>query len=477
MSTATDVARRTVPPIARWRRNTELSLVVMAGLITATAYTLASLGVDADVPPGIIVFVAIVLGLLLCAHLVVRLVARGADATLLPLAALLHGIGFAMITRLDDELAGLQATWSLVAIAAFAVTLVVIERASDLARYKWLLFSGGCLLLLLPLVPGVGQIINGARIWVSVGAVNFQPGEFAKLAFAVFFAAYLAERRELIAASTWRIGPIHLPEPRYLAPILLAWGFTVVVMVGLRDLGSSLLFFTLFVVMLWVATERVSYLLVGLALFAGAAYAAWSRFEHVQTRVTIWLDPWGDPLDKGYQIIQSLYGLADGGLSGTGLGLGNPNQVPEAQNDFIFASIGEELGLLGASCVLMAYVLMVGSGLRTALRTDRAFEKLLAVGLTTILGVQAFIIVAGVIKVVPLTGITLPFVSYGGSSLVANYVLLALLLRISDTSARRLGELPDEPTTSERWRAWRLRRHVRRTERRDRGLDQVPVQA
>jgi peptidoglycan glycosyltransferase len=466
--TATDVgvARPVIPPIARWRRNTELSLVVMAGLITGTAYTLASLGVDADIPPGIIVFVAIVLALLLCAHLVVRLVARGADSTLLPLAALLHGIGFVMITRLDDELAGLQATWSLVAIAAFSLTLVFIERAADLARYKWLLFTGGALLLLLPLAPGIGQNINGARIWVSIGSINFQPGEFAKLAFAIFFAAYLAERRELIAASTWRIGPIHLPEPRYLAPIILAWGFTVIVMVGLRDLGSSLLFFTLFVVMLWVATERIAYLFLGLLMFGVAAYFAWSQFGHVQTRVTIWLDPWGDPLDKGYQIIQSLYGLADGGLSGTGLGIGNPNQVPEAQNDFIFASIGEELGLLGASCVLMAYLLMVGSGLRTALRTDRAFEKLLAVGLTTIIGMQAFIIIGGVIKVVPLTGITLPFVSYGGSSLVANYMLLALLIRISDTSARRLGELPDEPTTSERWRAWRLRRQVRREERR-----------
>jgi peptidoglycan glycosyltransferase len=234
-------------------------------------------------------------------------------------------------------------------------------------------------------------------------------------------------------------------------------------MVGLRDLGSSLLFFTLFVVMLWVATERIGYLLLGVVLFAAAAYLSWQEFGHVQTRVDIWIDPWSRSLDRGYQIVQSLYGLSDGGLTGTGLGLGNPNQVPEAQNDFIFASIGEELGLIGASCVLMAYLLMVGAGLRTALRTDRAFEKLLAVGLTTIIGMQAFIIIGGVIKVVPLTGITLPFVSYGGSSLVANYVLLALLIRISDTSARRLGELPDEPTTSERWKAWRLRRRLQRS--------------
>ncbi len=449
--------------LARSRRSTELTLLVMAALITGTAYTVAALGTNAEIPPGIVVFVAILLGLLMCAHIVVRLVARGADGTLLPLAALLHGIGFVMITRLDDKLSALQANWSVVAIGVFIAVLLVVQRANSLARYKWLFFAAGAFLLLLPMVPGVGLTLNGARIWVSVGPINFQPGEFAKLFLAIFFASYLADRRELIAASTWRVGPFHLPEPRDIVPILLAWGFAVVVMVGERDLGSSLLFFALFVVMLWVATERVSYLLLGAVLFAGAAYFAWSQFTHVQTRVDIWLDPWADPLASGYQIIQSLYGLADGGLTGTGLGRGNPNQVPEAQNDFIFASIGEELGLIGASAVLIAYLLIVGAGLRTALRTDRPFEKLLAVGLTTIIGVQSFIIVGGVIKVVPLTGITLPFVSYGGSSLVANYALLALLIRVSDSSARRLGELPDEPTPSERFAAWRLRRRNRKT--------------
>jgi peptidoglycan glycosyltransferase len=453
-------------PLARSRRTTELTLLFMAAVITGAAYTITALGTNAEIPPGIVVFVAILMGLLLCAHLVVRLVARGADGTLLPLAALLHGIGFVMIARLDDELAGLQATWSLVAIGAFVATLLVVQRAADLARYQWLFFVAGAFLLLLPLVPGIGVFLNGARIWVSIGPINFQPGEFAKIALAIFFAAYLAERRELIAASTWRIGPLHLPEPRYIAPIVLAWGFAVVVMVFQRDLGSSLLFFTLFVVMLWVATERVSYLVMGVLLFAAAAYLAWTQFGHVQTRVDIWLDPWADPLDKGYQIIQSLYGLADGGLTGTGLGRGNPGQVPLAQNDFIFSAIGEEWGLIGASAVLMAYILLVGAGLRTALRTDRTFEKLLAVGLTTIVGVQAFIIIAGVMKVVPLTGITLPFVSYGGSSLVANYVLIALLIRLSDSSARRLGELPDDPTPGERWKAWRLGRRNRRAARR-----------
>ena len=453
--------RRAERALPRRRRNAELTLIIMVGLITGAAYTLAALGTNAEIPPGIVVFVAFLLALLLCAHLVVRIVARGADSTLLPLAALLHGIGFVMITRLDDRLAGLQSVWSMVAIGIFVATLVLVQRVNDLARFRWLLFFGGAGALLLPLVPGLGSNINGARIWVSLGPINFQPGEFAKIALAVFFAAYLADNREVIAARTWKVGFLHLPEPRFILPIGVAWGFAVVVMVAERDLGSSLLFFTLFVVMMWVATERVAYLWIGLLLFAGAAYVSWTMFSHVQTRVDIWRDPWSDSLDKGYQIVQSLFGLADGGLTGTGLGRGNPNQVPEAQNDFIFASIGEELGLMGASAILMSYMLIVGAGLRTALRTERTFEKLLAVGLTTIIGVQAFIIIGGVIKVVPLTGITLPFVSYGGSSLLANYILLALLIRVSDSAARRLGEMPDEPTTGERWAAWRLRRRVR----------------
>jgi cell division protein FtsW (lipid II flippase) len=451
-------------PISRARRSTELSLVVMAGLITAAAYTLASLGEFAVIPARIIPFLAILLGLLVIAHLAVRWLAAGADGTLLPLAALLHGIGYVMITRLDDRLAGLQTTWSIVAIAGFIGTLVVVQRAPDLARYRWSFLLVGVVLLLLPLVPGLGFGVGGARIWVSLGPINFQPGEFAKLLLAIFFAGYLAENRELIAESTWRVGPFRLPEPRHLLPILLAWGFTVVVMVGQRDLGSSLLFFALFVVMMWVATERVSYLVIGFVLFAGAAYVAWRMFGHVQTRVSIWLDPWSDRLDSGYQIVQALYGLTDGGIGGTGLGLGSPNTVPEAQNDFIFTSIGEEMGLLGAAAVLMAYLLIIGAGLRTALRTDNTFEKLFAVGLTTIVGVQAFIIVGGVIKLVPLTGITLPFVSYGGSSLLSNYILLALLIRLSDSGARRLHELPDDPTPAERWAAWRLRRRGRGTD-------------
>jgi peptidoglycan glycosyltransferase len=454
MATTMPVAPRLV---AR-RRSTELALVFMAAAITAVAYTLASLGANAVIPARLGPFLALVLLLIGVAHIAVRMLARGADGTLLPLVVLLHGIGYVMISRLDDKFARQQSLWSLVSIAAFVVTLFVVQRPSDLARFKWTFLFIGAGLLMLPMIPGFGRNINGARIWVNLGPFGFQPGEFAKLALAIFLAGYLSERRELIAASTWKIGPVRLPEMQYIAPIIVAWGFAVLVMVGERDLGSSLMFFALFVVMMWVATERVSYLVMGFVMFMIAAYVSWRLFAHVQTRVDIWLDPWKDQYGKGWQIVQSLYGIGDGGVAGRGLGRGTPNTIPYAESDFIFAAIGEELGLIGATAVLMAFLLLVGGGLRIALRTDRTFEKLLATGLTTIIGVQAFIIMGGVVKVVPLTGVTLPFVSYGGSSLLANYILLALLLRLSDTGARRLGELPDEPTPRERWASWRLRR-------------------
>ncbi len=448
-------------PIAAARRSTELGLVLMVAVITAAAYTLASLGKNATIPPILVPFLAALLSLIVVAHIANRWLASGADGTLLPLAALLNGIGYVIIARLSDRLASLQTTWTFISIIAYVATLLFVQRAPDLARYKWTFLFTGAGLLLLPLVPGIGASFGGARIWVSIGPVNFQPGEFAKILLALFFAGYLAERRELIAAGTWKLGPLHLPEPRHLLPIALAWAFAVVVMVAEKDLGSSLLFFTLFVVMIWVATERATFLALGLVMFAGAAYAAWRLFAHVQTRVTIWRNPWPQYQGKGYQIVQAMFALADGGTGGTGLGLGSPNKIPEVKNDFIFAAIGEEMGLVGAAAVLIAFMLIIGAGLRIATHSDRPFEKLLATGLTAIVGVQAFIIIGGVIRVVPLTGITLPFVSYGGSSLLANYILLALLVRVSDSTARHSGEVPDDLTISERLAARRARRRQR----------------
>jgi cell division protein FtsW (lipid II flippase) len=445
-------------PIAAARRRTELGLIVMAASITGAAYTLASLGKNAVIPPILVPFLIVVLGLLVVAHVANRVLAKGADGTILPLAALLHGIGYVIIARLSERSAGLQTTWTFVAIVAYVTTLVIIQRAGDLARYQWSFLAAGAALLLLPLVPGVGNSKGGARIWVSLGPINFQPGEFAKIALALFFAGYLADHRELIAAGAWRVGPFHLPELRHLLPIALAWGFAVVVMVAEQDLGSSLLFFTLFVVMMWVSTERASYLVIGLLLFSGAAFAAWKLFDHVKTRVAIWRNPWPQYSGKGYQVVQAMFAFANGGTGGTGLGLGSPNKIPVAKTDFIFAAIGEELGLLGTTAILIGFLLMIGGGLRIAVRADRPFDKLLATGLTTIVGMQAFIIIGGVTRVVPLTGIALPFVSYGGSSLLANYVLLALLVRVSDSTARRLGETPNELTTQERIKAYRQRR-------------------
>lgn len=423
--------------------------MVLVVVITAGAYVLASLGAEATIPPNVVPFLVAVLGLLLAAHVALRRLAPDADPILLPVVALLNGLGYVFIAGLPEGpgvpsgevLARQQAVWTLIGIGVFVVTLVVVRRPRDLERYRYTFGLVGVGLLLLPLVPGIGTDRgSGSRIWVSVGPINFQPGEVAKVLLAIFFAAYLAQQRELIATSTRKLGPLRLPDPKYLGPVLLAWGVSLVVMVYQRDLGSSLLFFTLFVVMLWVATERSSFLAVGAALFAAGAYIAWRLFGHVQDRVTIWLDPWQDPSGSGYQIIQGLFAMAFGGVAGTGLGLGGSVRLPAAESDYIFAAITEQLGLLGGTVVLVAFLLLVGAGLRIAIRADHAFDKLLATGLTLLLGVQAFIIIGGVTRLLPLTGVTLPFVSYGGSSLVVNYVLLALLLRLSDR--RRAGAPP-----------------------------------
>ena len=425
------------------RRNTELGLILLGTLVTVGAYLLASLARDASIPANIGPFLGILLGLQLVAHLAIRRLAPDADGTLLPIAGLLNGIGYVFIVRLDEaksspkNLAGLQSVWAMVGVAAFVLTLLVVRRARDLERYRWTLGLAGIGLLLLPLVPGVGKTINGAKIWVGIGPVSFQPGEFAKILLALFFASYLVEKRELLAVSSRRLGPIPLPDPKHLGPVVLAWVASLVVMISQKDLGSSMLFFTLFVALLWVATERATYLVVGAILFGAGALLAQSHFTHVQQRVAIWVDPWNDPKGDGFQVVEAQFAFSAGGITGTGLNLGSPTRIPYAETDFIFAAIGEELGLVGATGILIAYLLIIGAGLRIALRTEVPFERLLATGLTVLMGVQSFIIMAGVIRVLPLTGVTLPFVSYGGSSLIANYVLLALLLRISDDTAQR----------------------------------------
>ena len=429
--TSTSRRRRTrvAPTYAALKpRRVEAGLVLMVGVVIVVAYALASFGASASIPANLGPFLVWMLVLLLIAHVATRRLAPAADPVMLPMALLLNGIGYVMIARLSNDvpggsdLAGLQSTWTAVGIGAYIGTLIVVPRVRILASYRYLLGLSGLALLALPLVPSFGRQINGARIWASVGPINFQPGEFAKIALAAFFAAYLVESRELLRTRL---------ELRDLAPVGVAWVGSLAIMVLERDLGSSLLFFTLFVVVLWVASERALFLGIGAVLFAGGAVLAWSMFTHVQQRVDIWRDPWASPKGDGFQIVEASFALADGGLTGTGLGQGEPDRIPFVESDFIFAAVGEELGLAGSTAILMTFLILIGSGLRVALRADRPFEKLFAVGLTTLLGVQAFIIMGGVLRVVPLTGITLPFVSYGGSSLVANYVLLALLMRMS----------------------------------------------
>jgi peptidoglycan glycosyltransferase len=426
----TAVQRRPVvrPHIAALRpRRVELGLIALIAIVVVSAYGLASLGESASVPADIGPFLAWMLGLFFFVHLSVRRFAPAADPVLLPMALLLNGLGYVMIARLGEDvndgsdLAGLQSVWTAVGIGGFVVTLLLVPRIRELAQYRYLLGVAGLALLALPLLP-IGVEINGARIWVSIGPVNFQPGEFAKIALALFFASYLVDTGDLIRT---RI------ELRDLAPIALAWAASIGVMVLEKDLGSSLLVFALFVVLMWVATERALFLGLGVGLFAVGGVIAFRLFAHVERRIDSWLDPWADPQDSGFQIIQATYSMAEGGLTGTGLGRGEPDRVPFAETDFIFSAIGEELGLAGTTAILMAFLVLIGSGLRIALRATRPFEKLLAVGLTTLLGIQAFIIMGGVVRLIPLTGITLPFVSYGGSALVSNYVVLALLMRLS----------------------------------------------
>lgn len=417
------------------RRLLELVLGLVALGITTFGYVLVQLADSPDLPPDLWLILGGVIGLFVIAHLAVRAFAPEADPTLLPLAALLTGFGFMMISRLDRDLARVQAVWAAVGVGAFVATLALVRRVRTLERYRYTFLFIGVAALVLPVLPGIGQEINGARLWVKIGPLNFQPGEAAKVLLVIFFAAYLADKRELLSSGTRHLGRIALPDPKYLGPLLLAWGASLLIMVRQKDLGSSLLFFAVFAAMLYIATERASYLVVGLGLFLGGAAVAYQLFDHVRERVATWQDPWPVAQDEGFQLVQSMFALGSGGFSGTGLGLGNPTTIPNVTTDFVFSAIGEELGLIGGVAVIAAVLLMCGSGFRIAVQAHRPFAKLFAAGLTTIIGIQTFVIVGGVTRVIPLTGVTLPFVSYGGSSLVANFVIVALLLRISADNA------------------------------------------
>jgi len=424
------------------RRRTELGLLIAASVIVVAMYVLMILGNTAKVPTNVLPFLVVILLLGGAAHIANRIYAPNAVAVVLPIAFLLNGIGYVMIARIDlaivrpggQAFAPLQAGWTAIGVGAYILTLVVVRRSRDLDRYRYLLLAGGVVLLLLPLVPHFGQNIQGARLWVHVGSVRFQPVEIAKIVLCIFFASYFAEKRELLTIPTARFGNRLVLDPRPLVPIVLAWLFAIGVMSLEHDIGFSALLFTLFIGMLWVTTGRTGYLVLGAVLFGVGAYFSGRYLSQTNIRVQDWLDPWKFASGSGRQLVQSWYALGSGGIGGSGLGLGQSAYLlyPTPNTDFIFAVIGEEMGLLGSTMLVVAFVLLVGTGLRIAQVARSEFARLTAVGLTLIIGFQAFFIIGGVVRILPLTGITLPFVAYGGSALVANYVLIAVLMRISD---------------------------------------------
>lgn len=447
MALVTSVAPRT-------RRNVELALLVLAFAVALGAYALVGLGAEGRVPGDMIAVGGGLVLLTLALHLVIRLKAAYADPVILPIATALNGLGLVVIHRIDiahhrsfgTALASRQLIWTAVGILAAIVVLILLRDHRGLSRYTYTAMAAGLVLLLLPLVPGLGTSILGARIWIRLGPLSFQPGELAKLTLALFFAGYLVTARDSLSLVGRRVLGLQLPRGRDLGPIVVAWTASLGVLVFERDLGTSLLYFGLFVALLYVATERTSWIVIGLVLFLGGAFVAWTVFAHVQERVAIWLQPFApDNLGQSYQLIQGMYGMASGGLLGTGLGAGRPDIVPFAESDFIYASIGEELGLTGLFALLLLYALLVQRGLRTAIGVRDGFGKLLACGVSFSVALQVFVVVGGVTRVIPLTGLTLPFMAYGGSSLLSNWMIVGLLLRISDSARRPAPDADLEP--------------------------------
>jgi cell division protein FtsW (lipid II flippase) len=434
-------------------RNVELGLLLFSLVIAMAAYASVGLAHDGELPAGMAGYGAGLAALFLGAHIALRRLAPDADPLILPCVTLINGLGLAMIHRIDLALgdtakrlgnhyspaAPPQLTWTAVGVVLFVVVLLVIRDHRVLQRFTYTAMLGGLVLLLLPLLPVIGTTINGARIWIHLAGFSFQPGELAKLALLVFFAGYLVIKRDVLALASRRVAGIDLPRGRDLGPIIVTWAASLAVLIFERDLGTSLLFFGAFVALLYVATERLSWLLIGLVLFVSGSFAAFSMFGHVQQRVDIWLDPtahYNDKFGGSYQLMQGLFGMGTGGILGKGLGQGRPDIVPYANTDFIVAAIGEELGLTGLMAVLIVYAIVVQRGLRTSIGVRDAFGKLLAAGLSFSMALQVFVVVGGVTRLIPLTGLTMPFLSYGGSSLVSNWALVAVLLRISDAARR-----------------------------------------
>ncbi|WP_151477227.1 FtsW/RodA/SpoVE family cell cycle protein [Streptomyces albicerus] len=438
------------------RRNTELALLVFAVVIPVFAYANVGLAINDSVPPGLLSY-GLGLGLLAgVGHLVVRKFAPYADPLLLPVATLLNGLGLVLIWRLDQskrlqaldnfvQAAPRQLLYTALGIALFVVVLVFLKDHRVLQRYTYISMVGALVLLLLPLVPGLGKNVFGARIWIQIpGLGSIQPGEFAKIVLAVFFAGYLMVKRDALALASRRVIGLYLPRGRDLGPIIVVWAISILILVFETDLGTSLLFFGMFVIMLYVATERTSWIVFGLLMSAAGAVGVATFEPHVQQRVQAWLDPMREYTlsQEGVaghteQSMQALWAFGSGGTLGTGLGQGNSDLIKFAANsDFILATFGEELGLAGVMAILLLYGLIVERGVRTSLAARDPFGKLLAVGLSGAFALQVFVVAGGVMGLIPLTGMTMPFLAYGGSSVLANWALIGILIRISDTARR-----------------------------------------
>jgi cell division protein FtsW (lipid II flippase) len=436
------------------RRGTELMMLSFAaGLVTA-ALMLVDANQEQALSLRILWYGLAYLAVFAIAHMAVRKWAPYADPLILPCVAVLNGLGLVMIYRIDLAMSEIaltkpdqdysaaapkQVLWTVISLALFLGVLRWVNDHRKLQSYGYTCGLVGVVLLAIPAaLPSSLSEVNGAKVWLKLGIFSIQPGEFAKILLMIFFAAFLVSKRDLFMATNRKVLGMELPRGRDLGPILLAWGASVGVLVLEKDLGTSLLIFGIVLVMLYVATERVSWVVIGLTLFVGGCLVAYKLFTHVQQRVANWMDPlatYNDP-GGGYQIAQGLFGIGTGGMAGTGLGAGRPDTVPEANTDFITAALGEELGFIGLAAILLVYVVLALRGLRSALAVRDSFGKLLGGGLSFAIVMQLFVVVGGVTKLIPMTGITTPFLSYGGSSLLANYILVALLLRISDAARR-----------------------------------------
>jgi cell division protein FtsW (lipid II flippase) len=446
------------------KRNAELFLLIFAMIVVQAFAVAAEGGLNNTIRPDVWVQPAIMFALFFGFHFVVRLQAPFADPVFVPCVALLNGLGVAFLRRIDLENAKVgnisyspfggdgfrQLCWTLAALVVASVALMIIKDHRVLSRYAYTLGLVGLILVLLPAVlPARFSEVNGVKLWIKFGSVfQIQPGEFAKLALLSFFAYYLVRKREVLSLASHRVLGIDFPRGRDLGPVLAVWAMSLMVLVFSKDLGTSLLYFGMFIVTLYIATERVSWMLIGLALFLAGAFGAYALggATSFHERVQVWLHPFADPNVNGYQVVQSLLGLGTGGLFGAGPGAGHPLKVPAVRNDFIFAGLGEEIGLFGLTALLVVYLFIVLRGLRVAIGVRDSFGKLLAGGLAFTLGLQIFVIVGGISRLIPLTGQTTPFMSAGGSSLMANWLLIAVLLRISD-AARRPVAPPPTPGT------------------------------